>query len=158
MARIARREGSRPALTLAGLVALGVLLVTSHAWARSVEVVPYAYEHVWPAALRYLRLEENAKVVEKDGDAGYILFELPGEPRTEGALELVRVKDPEGRDATRLVLSLTRRPSYEERLILKRLARRLRDERGEPLPPPPRKDEKKPKDEAPPKDEGPEKG
>lgn len=110
--------------------------LTSTAWAKSTRVYAHAFERMWPASLRFLRVDEKRKITEKDIDAGYVLFELvDGKKTFQGALELVRIKDPGERDATRVVITLFDRPSYMEEGFLDRLAQKLRQEFGDPSPP-----------------------
>jgi hypothetical protein len=101
-------------------------------------VAPYPYERVWPAAVRFLRVDLKLKITEKDQDSGYVLFELVDDGKTfQGALELARVKDDSRRDATRLMLKIPGRPGYVEAAILDKLDAKLKDELGDPAPPPP---------------------
>jgi hypothetical protein len=120
--------------------ACAAMLSPSAAEARNQtsEEVSYPYERVWPAAVRYIRIDAGHPVEEKDEANGYILFVYKDEGREfRGALELIRIRDHEGRDAVRLVLRIDARPSYMERMMLNRLVRKLRDELGPPPPPPP---------------------
>jgi hypothetical protein len=126
-----------------------VLSVAAPAWARSEKTLAYTRDQAWPAAVRFLRVDEHLTIVEKDADAGYVLFELHEEGKTfHGSLELATVQ-VEGRAQLRLILSIEDRPSYVELTMLGRLERKLRAELGAPLPPPPKKDPEPP---PPPKD------
>jgi len=94
-------------------------------------------------------VNESIKIVEKDPEAGYVLFELRDDKKTfQGQMELVRVKDDEERRATRVLVKLVDRPSYMEEGLLERLGDKLREELGDPPapppppPPPPREDRK----------------
>src|SRR5262249_48214544 len=100
------------------------------------------------------------KILEKDADAGYVLFELREDGHTfRGSLEVIDViKD--GHKQVRFVMQIEDRPSWLEVEMLARLERKLRAELGPPPPPPtpkpkdePKKDE--PKKDDPPKDDGP---
>jgi hypothetical protein len=120
--------------------ACAALLSPSAAEARNQtsEEVSYPYARVWPAAVRYIRIDAGHPVEEKDEANGYILFVFKDEGREfRGALELIRIRDHDGRAAVRLVLRIDARPSYMERMMLNRLVRKLRDELGPPPPPPP---------------------
>ena len=124
------------------LIACGLAVAPPLAQARSQRVVPYAFEQVWPAAIRFLRVDERFEIIERDAEAGYLLFEVSEErKRFRGALELVRMEDDQGRAAVRLVIRIEDRPSYMEIGVLDRLERKLRDDLGEPRAPEP-----KPKD------------
>jgi hypothetical protein len=95
---------------------------------------------VWPSAVRFLRIDRNCAIREKDETAGYILFDYPeGQKLHKGSLELVRASDADGRDITRVVATLPDLPHYLEQLLLDKLAAKLREDHGSPAPPPPRK-------------------
>ena len=120
------------------LGALAVLaLVATVAHADTARSVSYPYERVWPAAVRFLRVDLKLKIIEKDADAGYVLFELNEDRKTfQGSLQLSRSKDPDKREATRLALKIAGRPSYVEDELLVKLERKLKDELGDPAPAP----------------------
>lgn len=119
---------------------LGSLTVTAAApaAASTKKEASYAFERVWPAAVRFLRIDEGLEILEKDRDTGYVLFELAEERKTfRGALEVVQIVDQDGRAAVRLVLRIEDRPAYMEAGILDRMVRKLRAELGPPVDPPP---------------------
>jgi hypothetical protein len=125
------------------LLICGLLLValTAIADARSEKTVGWTAEKVFPTAVRFLRVDEGVTIVEKDADAGYVLFELKDDGKVyPGALELVTLDDGK----LRLVLRIEDRPDYMEIGMLDRLERKLTEELG-----PPKKVPKKPKEEAP---------
>jgi hypothetical protein len=147
--RLARQSCLAAALAVAVMVAAAGV-----AWARSEKTVAYTFDRVWPAAVRFLRVDERLKIVEKDADAGYVLFELREEGKVfPGALELIRGEE-EGRPVVRLAVKIEDRPDYVESAMLGRLERKLREELGAPTPAPPRP-AKPPKAEPPPVDAGP---
>jgi hypothetical protein len=122
------------------LLICGLLLValTAIADARSEKTVGWTADKVFPTAVRFLRVDEGVTVVEKDADAGYVLFELEDDGKVySGALELVTLDDGK----LRLVLRIEDRPDYMEIGMLDRLERKLTEELGPP--------KKKPKKEAP---------
>jgi hypothetical protein len=91
---------------------------------------------VWPTAVRFLVVDEHVKVTEKDGDAGYVMFELRDDGKTfRGSLEVMTVVR-DGRSLVRFVLQIEDRPSWLELAMLKRLEAKLRAELGSPSPPP----------------------
>ena len=114
------------------------------AWARSDRVVIYAPAKVFPTAVRFLRVDAHARIIEKDADAGSVLFEVDLEGKTfPGSLELIDA-DANGRPAARVVIKLEGQPSYVETIMLDKLERKLRDELGPPPPAPPTRDQPKP--------------
>lgn len=109
--------------------------------------MPWPYDDVWPAGLRFLKLDEKLAITERDAEAGYVLFALVEEKKSfKGRMELVRTKDGKGRASTRVVIVLDGRPDYSEQGLLDRFERRLREDLGKPAdpappPPPPKKDD-----------------
>lgn len=141
-------------------ILLALVLLTGIAEARSEKTLAYQREPSFQAAVRFLRIDAHLKLVEKDADAGYVIFEYTEDKKTfRGSLEVIDVvKD--GRKLTRFVVTIEDRPSYVEIEMLTKLERKLRAELGAPAPapsaPPPKKDEPpsdKPADT--PKDDGP---
>ena len=142
-------------------ILLALVLMTGIAEARSEKTLAYQREPSFQAAVRFLRIDARLKLVEKDADAGYVIFEYTEDKKTfRGSLEVIDVvKD--GRKLTRFVVTIEDRPSYVEIEMLTKLERKLRAELGAPAPapsaPPPKKDEP-PSEKAPadkPKDDGP---
>ncbi len=62
-------------LAVVGWLAPGV------AWSRMVAVSPYPITSVWPAAVRFLRVDRGFPVREKDESASYVLFDYTDGPR-----------------------------------------------------------------------------
>jgi hypothetical protein len=111
------------------LVPVILLAVSSPVEARSQREVSLTYEDVYPAAVRFLRIDAGLKIIEKDAETGYVLFELAEEGKTfRGALELVRIKDSEGQPAVRLIIRVDDRPTYTETGLLNRLVFKLQKE------------------------------
>jgi hypothetical protein len=136
------------AVAAAALAATGVIGRVTPAAARSEKTVAYPVARVFPAAVRFLRVDEGVTLTEKDADAGYVLFELAQDGKVfPGALEMIAAESS-GRPAVRLVLRVEDRPSYVEQAMLERLERKLRSELGsEPpvvKPAPPAGDDKRP--------------
>jgi hypothetical protein len=130
-----------------GLAALAaaVLATISPAWARTLQTVPYPIASVWPAAVRFLRVNRDFPVREKDESAGYILFDYTDGPKTcKASLELIAVTDAEGRDATRVAVSIPELPRRYETMLADKLAAKLRDDIGPPAPPPRKPEPAKP--------------
>lgn len=127
--------------------------------ARSEKTLAYQRADAWPAAVRFIRVDAHLKVIEKDADAGYLLFEFKEEKKTfRGSLEVIDVvKD--GRHLVRFVIQIEDRPAWLEIELLNKLEQKLRSELGSPAPAPtpqPKKDEPPKKDPPPPaKDDGP---
>lgn len=130
---LTRIPGPRAAGALAGLLALLAVLWPQPAAAKSQKKLRYTYEQVWPAALRFLRVDEGFTIVEKDAEAGYVLFEVAEDgKRFRGSLEIVRIHEHQDQPALRLLVGIEDRPSYMEQGILDRFERKLRAELGPP--------------------------
>jgi hypothetical protein len=125
-------------------LALLVSLLPLSAHARSERTLAYARDQVWPAAVRFVRVDERLKVTEKDADAGYLLFELHEDGKVfRGSLEIFAVTQG-SRGGVRFVIQIEDRPSYLEVAMLERLERKLRAELGSPSPAPSRPPAKEP--------------
>ena len=106
------------------------------AGARADKTLAYTRENVWPTAVRFLVVDEKVKVTEKDGDAGYVLFELRDEGKTyRGSLEVMTVVRDK-RTSVKFVLQIADRPEWMEVAMLNRLERKLKSELGSPSPSP----------------------
>lgn len=104
--------------------------------ARSEKTLAYPREQAWPAAVRFLAVDERLTLVGKDADAGYVLFELRDEGKLfRGALEVIPLV-ADGRPVVRFVLTIEDRPSWLEIAMLRRLEQKLRAELGSPAPAP----------------------
>ena len=104
-------------------------------------VLSYPAAQVWPAAIRYLRVDRAYDLVDRDRDAGFILFDFPLSGRSDapmgrGSLELVETEDASGRAAVRLQVSTDAGPAHLPHAIAEGLAKKLKEERGQPAPPP----------------------
>lgn len=110
----------------------------SPAAARSQTTVAYAAAQVFAATVRFVRVELDAKLLDKDADAGYVVFEyVDGGKAFRAAFEIVAT-ERNGRTEVTIVLDITDRPDYLETVLLDRLRKKLRADLGdEPRPPPP---------------------
>jgi hypothetical protein len=98
----------------------------------------YRYEQVWSAAIRVIRVDYGCTIVERDEETGFFTFEWREGNRTyPGSMEVIRVR-VDNQDQVRVVAQVPQMPTYVERMILDRLARKLIEDYGEPQRPPPR--------------------
>lgn len=117
--------------------------VAGAASARTERGTAYTFEQVWPTAVRHLRVDEGFKIVDKDAETGYVVFELTDDGKVfAGALEVVQHVDG-GRKVVKLVLTITDRPDYMEAQVLDRMLGKLRQEHGDPPRPSPQPPAKK---------------
>jgi hypothetical protein len=113
---------------------LFVLLTPSLASARKQQDYTYRYEQVWSASVRMVRVDLRLGVDDQDETIGYLLFQYRdtlGRPHP-GSIELVRTQDERGANIVRAVVQIPAMPSYIEQMIVDRLARKLREEFGDP--------------------------
>jgi hypothetical protein len=132
-------------------LALALLAGTAHA--RSEKMLAYEREPAWATSVRFLRVDAKLKLVEKDSEAGYVIFEYNEDKKTfRGSLELFEVVH-DGRKVVRFIITIEDRPQWVEIDLLTKLERKLRAELGSPAPAPspPKKDA--PKQDAPKQDE-----
>lgn len=118
-------------LVAAGSLALATLFGSGSADARAEADSGWTKAQTYGGALRYLRVDLGYEIVEKDPDAGYLLFRYaqPGRrgSSTNGSIEVIEVK---GR--VKLVVQLPQMPSYHEVVLRDGLLKKLRQEYGEP--------------------------
>jgi hypothetical protein len=121
-----------------GAAAAALALVAGaapHAWAKSQVELAWPLAQVYGASLRFVRIDRGCKIVDKDPEASYVVFECPDDSKKGatkgGALELLQL---EGR--VRAQVTLADEPRYVELRFLELLERKLRDERGAATPPP----------------------
>ena len=114
------------------LAALGPVAV-SHA--RVTSESGYTKAQNYSAALRFLRVDKNYEVTERDPDAAYLIFRYPTPERKEGTatgtIEVVELEH-----GVTLIVKLAAMPQYHERLLADELQRKLQSEYGPPPPPP----------------------
>lgn len=111
-------------------------------------VLPYPMEFVWPTAMRLLRVDRSYTIVDRDPDAGFILFDFPIGPEDRvgrGSVEVFATKDASGRAAASVQITTDGGPVHLPHALLDALAEKLRKERGQPAAPP----RAEPPDEAP---------
>jgi len=102
---MSRRGGSGASAPLVAAALMLIALAAAPAHARSSVVVSYTIGEVWPAAIRFLRVDRNYRVREKDEPAGYVLFDLPENKRTyRGALEMVKTGQTSLQEANRVTI------------------------------------------------------
>jgi hypothetical protein len=115
---------------------------------------PYTFEQTYGTALRLVRVDLMLKVVEKDPELGYVLFEYKspesGNRSTNGSIEIVR-----GKESVHVAVQLPQMPRYHEQMIVDMLVKKLATEHGDPPkkpkpPPPPAGDAGAPDGDAPP--------
>ena len=130
------------ALAVAAPLTLG--LWSEDARAKSSYESAYGFDRTWNAGMRLVRVDLGLKISEKDESAGYLLFDYvspeSGKKPVPGSMEFIRSKDT---GAVRVVVQIPQMPGYHEQVLVDSLARKLRNEYGDPpkktpAPPPPK--------------------
>jgi hypothetical protein len=118
------------------LVAL-LLLVPAAAQARAQSDLPYAVAEAYSTAVRFVRVDRGCKVVDKDADAAFVAFECSDDGKVRrGSLELFRIAGQgPSREMVRAQVTLGDDTHGMELRWLELFERKLREERGTPLPP-----------------------
>ena len=92
---------------------------------------PYSFEQTFGTGLRLLRVDMGFKILEKDRDLGYIMFEYTspesGNRVCAGAIELVKNKQ-----SVQVTVQIPAMPQYHEQMIADALSRKLTADYGEP--------------------------
>jgi hypothetical protein len=118
-------------------------------------MLSYPIEQVWPTAIRYLRIDRGFEIVDRDQEAGYLMFEFPLEEKRigSGSLEMFEAIDASGRASVSMSVNTGAGPVHLPNSILDGIAAKVRAERGQPAPPPPPKQEEPPKKKDDPEDD-----
>ena len=111
------------------LLAAASLSTAGDAEARAEGEFGYSRTRTFTGALRYLRVDLDYEITEKDPDAGYLLFRYsPAKDRVvRGSIEVVETKK-----VVRVVVQIPEMPSYHERVVLNGLRKKLQREYGNP--------------------------
>jgi hypothetical protein len=144
------------AVTLVAALSLGSLAHPAEVEAKKQTDYRYPFERVWNTALRMVRVDMRLAVTDRDADAGYMLFDYVDHGRRfPGSIELVK-SERDDRPLVTAVIQVQGMPSYVEQMMLDKLARKLKDEVGDPIEPtkPPPEKPKEPAEKPPAESEG----
>ena len=123
---------------LGGLLTAALLALAWPAEARSTFDSAYGFDRTYNAALRLVHLDLGLKITEKDDKSGYFVFDYrstdTGNKVSSGSIEFVRTADPAA--PVRVVVQLPQMPRYHEQVLVDALARKLREDYGDPPAPP----------------------
>lgn len=128
-----------------GLVAAPLALIENR------RVLSYPFDQVWPTAIRYLRIDRGFEIIDRDQEAGYLLFQFPleGQRIGSGSLEMFATEDAAGRASVSISVNTGAGPVHLPNSILDGISAKVRAERGQPLAPPPPKQEEPPEQDDP---------
>jgi hypothetical protein len=132
---------------IASFVVAGLIATTlcGVAVARVEKTLRYSKTQSYHTALRFLRVDQGYKIIEKDLDSGYLLFEYTTEGSTRvtsGSIEVI-----EREEDISLVVQLPQMPRHHETMLATGLLKKLRDDYGEPRKQPKAKVQKPPPSE-----------
>jgi hypothetical protein len=124
----------RYGIAIAFVVSLDVALTwNAPAHARAQADLPYNVGEAFSTALRFVRVDRGCKVVDKDAEAAFVAFECSeGERVKRGSMELFKVAG-----GVRTQVTLGDETHGMELRWLDLFERKLREERGTPVPPAP---------------------
>ncbi len=112
--------------------------------ASAVYASPYTFDQTYATAVRLIRVDMGFKILEKDKDLGYVMFEYTssesGNKVSNGSVELV-----ETRNGTSVSVQLPSMPHYHEQMIIDSLTKKLSEEYGAPANDKSKKDKSKDK-------------
>ena len=112
--------------------ALLLLLVPELCWARAETRLQYGKEEAFSTALRFVRIDRGCAIIDKDADAAFVTFECSDEGKLRrGSLELFKVAG-----GARAQITLGDETHGMELRWLELYERKLREERGTPVPAP----------------------
>lgn len=98
--------------------------------ARTEETTGYTKTQAYNGALRFLRVEQDLEVTEKDADLGYMLFEYPtgmDDDTTTGSVEVIE-RDNE----VLVVVQISELPAHHESRLASALLKKLEADYGVP--------------------------
>ena len=120
--------------TVFAIVVGVVLALPSLGAARTDRELTYRENAIWQSAIRFLRVDSGFKILEKDKDAGYLLFEYrDGGTACPASFEMVRTVRG-NKLFVRARLQIESQPRYVEAVLIDRFIRKLKDDYGEPPP------------------------
>jgi hypothetical protein len=121
-------------IVLMGFAASMLVFALSRAPDASASVAyvsPYTFDQTYGTALRLLRVDQGFKILEKDRELGYVVFEYSSPEASgkthQGTLELV-----ESKSGVHVTVQIPQMPQYHERVLVDALVKKLSSEHGDP--------------------------
>ena len=94
----------------------------------------YKQTQVWRSAVRFLRVDQGFKIIEKDKSTGYILFKYQDSGRTyQASMEIVPTVKQQ-RKVVLVKMNISSMPSYITAVLFDKFSRKLKNEYGTPPP------------------------
>jgi len=123
----------KASLALAAATVLGAMVRSGSVEAKAGFDSPYTLAQTYNAALRLVRVDMGLSITERDPSAAYLLFDYKssesGQRVVPGSIEML----DSGR-TIKVVIQLSQMPRYHEQVMSDQLAKKLREEYGEPAP------------------------
>lgn len=111
-------------------IGVAVLVFCDVTHAAISKELTYSENTVWRCAVRFIRVDNGFKILEKDKETGYLLFEYTENGAAyNGSFELLK-RVIENREYVRVQVNLHGQPKYMESLLFKKLERKLKNEYG----------------------------
>jgi hypothetical protein len=110
-----------------------LLFLAADVFAAANSELSYSLPEVFSAAVRFVRVDRGCKLIDQDPGVAFVTFEYveDGHHR-RGAVEMWKTAGGTG-----ISVKLGDEPHYMELRWLELIQRKLKDERGTPVPPPP---------------------
>lgn len=110
-----------------------LVLFTANAFAAANSELGYSLPEVFSTAVRFVRVDRGCKLIDQDANVAFVTFEYVEYGHTrKGAVEVWKTANGTG-----LSVKLGDEPHYMELHWLELIQRKLKEERGTPVPPAP---------------------
>jgi len=110
------------------------LMVSSRLEAKTTRETTYRYNQIWNSAVRFIRIDRGCKILEKDKDTGYVLFEYKHENTGSpiiASFELIETSR-KNKKYLQFGMNIQAMPRYVEIMLVDKLLRKLKTDYGEP--------------------------
>lgn len=115
------------------LLVIMVLLFSTVADAKYKEIFKVDYDILWSTTVRFIRVDMDWAIVDKDKDNGYIIFTYKSKSGTESRGSVEFVKRVLGKDDKResydLLVNIDKVSNVDERMVVADLKKKLHSER-----------------------------
>jgi len=114
------------------VLSLAILFSSSVAGAKYKELFKVEYTKLWSTVVRFVRVDKDWEIIDKDKENGYLIFthrDIKGNEK-KGSIEFIKRKF--GKDSTReaydLLINIRGASSVDERMIITDLKKKLHSE------------------------------
>ncbi len=102
------------------------------AQAKVRESISENYDNIWSAAVRFIRVDKDWKILDKDKDAGFIVFMYTSEQGEASRASIELMKDADNPDKAKaafvIQVSIPKSSSIQERMLITDLRAKIREE------------------------------